>query len=85
MLQKVQRGSAGVYKCEAQNREGKGVSNSVKLNVMCKYTCDSSGNHSPTGLEVSLGGGRLGSSLPIALPNLFFNVKGMFVTLSNSI
>lgn len=42
VLQKVQRGSAGVYMCAAHNREGKGVSNNVKLNVMCKYSCDSS-------------------------------------------
>lgn len=38
VLQKVRRGSAGVYMCAAQNREGKGVSNNVKLNVMCEYT-----------------------------------------------
>lgn len=40
VLQKVKRVRAGVYMCAAHNREGKGVSNSVKLNVMCEYTSD---------------------------------------------
>lgn len=43
VLQKVRRGSAGVYTCAAHNREGKGASNTVKLNVMFAPVCSSPG------------------------------------------
>ncbi|XP_045133335.1 nephrin-like [Portunus trituberculatus] len=43
VLQKVRRERAGVYTCAAHNREGKGVSNSVKLNVMFAPVCSSPG------------------------------------------
>ncbi|KAG0718039.1 Nephrin [Chionoecetes opilio] len=43
VLQRVGRGRAGVYTCVAHNREGKGVSNGVKLNVMFAPVCSSPG------------------------------------------
>ena len=37
VLQKVTRADTGVYTCTAHNSEGDGVSNSINLNVKCKY------------------------------------------------
>ncbi|XP_042204213.1 nephrin-like isoform X2 [Homarus americanus] len=43
VLQKVQRGRAGVYTCAAQNLEGQGLSNAITLNVMFAPVCSSPG------------------------------------------
>ena len=37
VLQKVGRSEGGVYTCTAHNSEGDGVSNSMSLDVKCKY------------------------------------------------
>ena len=37
MLQKVGRSEGGVYTCTAHNSEGDGVSNSMSLDVKCKF------------------------------------------------
>ena len=37
VLQKVGRSEGGVYTCTAHNSEGDGVSNSMSLDVKCKF------------------------------------------------